>query len=109
MARLQQEKQAAVTTGRAGSSGIPCAMVLRLIRAALLGDHRLVATVTRKTREHLRELSACFGAPEPHDFAVRFKLRASTHSRSVHRIPPPTSVTTAKRPSCGGGTVRTIH
>jgi hypothetical protein len=28
MARLQQEKQAAVTTGSARSSGIPCAMVL---------------------------------------------------------------------------------
>jgi len=34
MARLQQEKQAAVTTGKAGTSlGILCAMVLRLIRA----------------------------------------------------------------------------
>jgi len=26
MARLQQKKQAAVTTGLAGSTGIPCAM-----------------------------------------------------------------------------------
>jgi hypothetical protein len=31
MARLQQKKQAAVTTGKAGTTGIPCAMVLRLI------------------------------------------------------------------------------
>jgi hypothetical protein len=31
MARLQQKKQAAVTTGSAKSSGIPCAMVLTLI------------------------------------------------------------------------------
>jgi hypothetical protein len=31
MARLQQKTQAAVTTGRAGSAGIPCAMVLRFI------------------------------------------------------------------------------
>jgi hypothetical protein len=31
MARLQEKKQAAVTTGSAKSSGIPCAMVLRLI------------------------------------------------------------------------------
>ena len=37
MARLQQRKQAAVTTGSARSSGIPCAMVLTLIRA-LPGD-----------------------------------------------------------------------
>jgi hypothetical protein len=28
MARLQQKKQAAVTTGSAKSTGIPCAMVL---------------------------------------------------------------------------------
>jgi len=31
MARLQTKKQAAVTTGSAGSTGIPCAMVLTLI------------------------------------------------------------------------------
>jgi hypothetical protein len=30
MARLQKEKQAAVTTGSAESSGIPCAMVYGL-------------------------------------------------------------------------------
>jgi hypothetical protein len=28
MARLQTKKQAAVTTGKAGTIGIPCAMVL---------------------------------------------------------------------------------
>src|SRR5689334_16244987 len=32
MARLQKSKQAADTTGSAGSPGIPCAMALRLIR-----------------------------------------------------------------------------
>jgi hypothetical protein len=31
MARLQKSKQAAVATGSAKSSGIPCAMVLTLI------------------------------------------------------------------------------
>jgi hypothetical protein len=30
MARLQQEKQAAVTTGKAGTTGIPCATVYGL-------------------------------------------------------------------------------
>jgi hypothetical protein len=44
MARLQQKKQAAVTTGSAGSSGIPCAMVLRLIRV-LPGVPGFLATV----------------------------------------------------------------
>src|SRR6185312_17140434 len=37
MARLQQRKQAAVTTGPAETSGIPCAIVLTLIRG-LPGD-----------------------------------------------------------------------
>ena len=47
MARLQQKKQAAVTTGSAGSTGIPCAMVYGLYRA-LPGDLCLVATVVRE-------------------------------------------------------------
>jgi hypothetical protein len=44
MARLQQGKQAAVTTGSAETTGIPRAMVLRLIRA-LAGVPGLLATV----------------------------------------------------------------
>jgi hypothetical protein len=90
-----------------GSTGIPCAMVLRLIRA-LLGDHRLVATVISEMREHHRRLSACFGAPEPHDFAVRqLHHRRGAYApdaASDHRIPSSTSVTTAKRPSYEDGT-----
>jgi hypothetical protein len=35
MARLQQKKQAAVTTGLAGSTGIPCATVLTAYNALL--------------------------------------------------------------------------
>ena len=85
------KKQAAVTTGRAGSAGIPCAMVYALYRA-LPGDLCLVATVVRETREHLRDLSACFGAPEPHDFTVRIRhVRLTCHPRPPH--PRPTFVT----------------
>src|ERR1700726_285164 len=43
MARLQQKTQAAVTTGSAGSTGIPCAMVLRFISRS-----PPVATVVRE-------------------------------------------------------------
>jgi hypothetical protein len=69
-----------------------------------------------------RELDASVGASGPHDFAVRGKHLSSAHlviahgflrtrpaipSRAkrcrVHRIPCPTSVTIAKRPSCGTG------
>src|ERR1700744_1913221 len=34
---------------------------------------------------------------------------ARARSQDVHRIPQPTSVTTAKRPSCGDGMHRTYH
>src|SRR5713101_3848763 len=43
MVRVQQKARGR-TTGTGGSSGLPCAMVLRLIRD-LPGDHCLVATV----------------------------------------------------------------
>src|SRR5258708_20943803 len=47
MARLQQKKQAAVTTGSAGSTGIPCAMVLTvsfvLSSVTMLFCHRRLA------------------------------------------------------------------
>jgi hypothetical protein len=108
MARLQQKKQAAVTTGSAKSSGLPCAMVLRLLRA-LPGDHRLVATVVR---ERIRRLSACFGAPGPHDFAVRVSIVRPRDMRAldatrVHRIPHPRFVTIGRNaPLHRGGTAR---
>src|ERR1700730_9125449 len=47
------------------------------------------------------QLDASFGASGPHDFAVRLELRSSARRQSVHRIPHPTFVTTAKRPSRG--------
>src|ERR1041384_7486968 len=36
-----------------------------------------LATITRKTRKRLCELGASIGAPGPHDFAVRERLRSS--------------------------------
>src|SRR5215813_2089083 len=91
------KKQAAVTTGSARSTGLPCAMVLRLIRG-LPGEPGFLATVTRKMPKHLCGLSASVGAPGPHDFAVRDTNIRPLRYR-VHRIPLPTFVTIAKRPS----------
>src|SRR4029077_6129248 len=48
------------------------------------------------------------GASGPHDFAVR-ACAIRQERRRVHRIPHPTSVTTAKRPSDRGGTDKDIH
>src|SRR5690348_17963662 len=45
-----------------------------------------------------RELDPSVGGSGPHDFAVRVG-RTRLLRRHVHRIPPPTFVTTAKRPS----------
>jgi len=77
------------------AAGIPCAMVLTvsfaLSSVTMLGCHR-----HQWSRFH--QLSACIGAPGPHDFAVRGLDDRLTQGR-VHRIPLPTFVTIAKRPS----------
>jgi hypothetical protein len=100
MARLQQKKQAAVTTGSAGSTGIPCAMVYGLYRA-LPGDHRLVATVVRRT--YPATLAPASERQDHTTLPSAGKLTRLVNCR-VHRIPLPTSVTIAIRPSGGGGT-----
>jgi hypothetical protein len=112
MARVQKKTHAAVTTGSAGYPGPPCAMALRLIRA-LPGDHAWLPPSPARRRKRLHELDACIGAPGPHDFAVRrsFIRRARNCACGcrVHRIPLPTSVTIAKRPSCGNGTATVLN
>ncbi len=77
-------------------SGLPCAVVYGLLRA-LLGDR---AFCHRHQREISRRLDASVEASGPHDFAVRIGAVRQGHLH-VHRIPHPTFVTTAKRPSCG--------
>jgi len=88
----------------AGTTGTPCAMGLRLIarspRSAGLDS-------LRRLRARHPRLDASIGAPGPHAFAVRNR-RARLTRRSGHRIPHPTSVTIAIRPSCGCGTGRRI-
>jgi hypothetical protein len=57
----------------------------------------------RRLRGLLRKLDTSVGVSGPHDFAVRQGIvRPHTfvcRYRRVHRIPHPTFVTTAKRPS----------
>ena len=85
MARLQQKKQAAVTTGKAGTTGIPCAMVYGLCRA-LPGVRALIATVVERNT-CFAQLDLSVGRPGPHGFAVRIarfvqRTNASIASRS---------------------------
>ena len=58
------------------------------------------------------QLDTSVGVSGPHDFAVRSGIvRPCTcvhRHRRVHRIPHPTSVTTAKRPSCERGMARVL-
>jgi hypothetical protein len=102
MARQQIKKLAAVTTGPAESSGIPCAMVYGLSRA-LPGVPGLVATVA--LRNVFARLDPSVGGSGPHAFAVRDDVFVGAHARAahhhVHRILFPTSVTIASRPSEG--------
>jgi hypothetical protein len=67
MARLQTKKQAAVTTGSAGSSGIPCATVLT-VSFALPGDRAFLPPSSARSS---RRLDTSVGVSGPHDFAVR--------------------------------------
>jgi hypothetical protein len=99
---VQKKSTGVSNQGYTASAGIPCTMVLRLIRA-LPGDRG----------SYPARLSASVGAPGPHDFAVRDSLIRPRHDGAcgyrVHRIPLPTSVTTAKRPSCGNGTATNVN
>jgi len=105
MARLQQGKQAAVTTGKAGTTGIPCAMVLTLIRA-LLGVPGLLATVVlRYVPQNLIPASG----DRDHTISPSASARLVRRRQHVHRIPLPTSVTIAIRPSDGGGMAASMH
>src|ERR1700726_1113905 len=86
MARLQQKKQAAVTTGRPDQPAFPARWCYGLYRA-LPGDLCLVATVIPEKLAS-QELSACFGAPGPHDFAVRIRhVRLTCPPRPPHPRP----------------------
>jgi hypothetical protein len=101
MARLQQKKQAAVTTGSAGSTGIPCAMVLRLISRSPWGPGFL-APIAGAMRKHHRQLNPSVGRPGPHDFAVRAgHVRPTCHPRPPHPRPPYRD-DRPKRPSSSG-------
>ncbi len=70
---------------------------LRLIRVLLgvpqLSSHRPLRTSSAQG------LDPSIGGSGPHDFAVRDLKRVRQLRRHVHRSPPPTFLTTAKRPS----------
>jgi hypothetical protein len=82
MARLQQKKQAAVTTGKAGATGIPCAMVLRLI-ARSPGVPGFVATVAGGSSS--ADLIPASG-DQDHAPSPSMKLFSSARMRALHTL-----------------------
>jgi hypothetical protein len=69
------KKQAALTTGSAGSTGIPCAMVLRLISRSPQGPGSFAPVISEKLAS--QELSVSVGTPGPRDFTVRKQTHSS--------------------------------
>ena len=90
-----------------GTPGLPCAMVLT-VSSALSLVTGLCCHHHRRDAKHHRQLDASVGASGPHGFAVRAQRHSSFDVACVHRIPRPTFVTIAKRPSCEGGTGRDV-
>src|SRR5580693_7612697 len=83
MARQQIKKLAAVTTGSAKSSGIPCAMVLTLIFVLSLGNRAFLPP--SRARSSSRALDTSVGVSGPHGFAVRVGVaRRATPARPSH-------------------------
>src|ERR1700750_306983 len=79
----------------AGTTGTPCAMVLRLIARSPRGTG---LDSPRRPATRLAGLDPSIGGSGPHAFAVRFGItRQLMPQRPSH--PAPTLVTTAKRPS----------
>src|SRR5437868_12851535 len=84
-----------VTTGSPEQPGIPRAMVLT---ASFVISPVIGLFCHRRYRNYFRQLDASVEVSGPHDFAVRISTFRQACYR-VHRIPCPTSVTIAKRPS----------
>jgi hypothetical protein len=85
----------------AETSGIPCAMGLRLIRT-LPGERAFLPPSPARREKRLRKLSASVAAPGPYDFAVREGLAPAPRQRTAAALAQDRStslvVTTSSRP-----------
>src|SRR5690348_5887299 len=99
MARVHERKHAAVTTGAAGSSGIPCAMGYGLY--VISPGTGLFCP--RHPRDHrLANLTPASGRQD-HTISPSAPVAFVARARSVHRIPASRVVTIAIRPLHRGG------
>ena len=88
------------------ASDIPCAIGFNGLSSRSPRGAGLVSP--RRLQIIIRKLDLSVGRSGPHDLTVRTG-GARLARRNVHRIPLPTSVTIAIRPSDGGGTGRVIQ
>jgi hypothetical protein len=93
MARLQKKKQAAVTTGAAGSSGIPCAMFDGLyvlsLETGLIVSIRVMRSIIASRQRKRVALDASSGASGPHDFTVRIGMFVRARDSRCNPTRPP--------------------
>jgi len=92
MARLQQRKQAAVTTGSAGTSRLSRANGFNGVLRALPGDRLSCLHFTTTRLWRVAQTSASRG--QDHTTSPSAMAMLVAHSRHVHRSPPPRIVTT---------------
>ena len=89
-----------VTTGPPKRSGTPCANGFNGFLRALLGEPGFLATIASgKTSANFTSASGC----EDHTTSPSASCAFVSPRQSVHRIPRPTFVTIAKRPSGEAG------
>ena len=101
-----KRKLAAVTTGSAGSPGIPCAMVLTVSFALSPGTGLFCS---RRARDHhLARLTSASGGQD-HTTSPSVSASLVWRDRYVHRSPASRVVTIAIRPLHRGGMERDNH
>src|SRR6202166_4520666 len=104
-ARMHKKTHTSIQVQRT-QSGFPCAVVYGLFRA-LPGDRAFLPPSSLRSLL-LKNLTPASGRQD-HTTLPSASSAFVSRAISVHRIPLPTSVTIAIRPSCGGGTTGRDH
>ena len=100
--KVKARKQ--VTTGSPVDPAFPARWLYGFLRA-LPGEPGFLATIIGAMREHFADLISASGYQD-HTTSPSASTRLVLRIQSVHRIPHPTFVTTAIRPSKRGGMAR---
>ena len=93
---------------QAVTTGLPCAVVLRLIRT-LLGEPFRLPPSSARCEQHHRRFSAGLRGARTTRLRRPHRCRSSVRHIRVHRIPASRLVTTAIRPSAGEAGCRCIY